>query len=74
MNRNDVIYFIKHETQLLDESAGEFISSCEELIRGTWDVTFEEQLTIRIETTIISNSREKYTIFSRVYESQKRNL
>ena len=49
MNRNDIIYFIKHETQLLDESAGEFISSCEELIRGTWDVTFEQQLTIRIE-------------------------
>ena len=49
MNQNDVIYFIKHETQLLDESVGEFISSCEELIRGTWDVTFEEQLTIRIE-------------------------
>ena len=49
MNQSDVIYFIKHETQLLDESAGEFISNCEELIRGTWDVTFEEQLTIRIE-------------------------
>ena len=49
MNHNDVIYFIKHETQLLDESVGEFISSCEELICGTWDVTFEEQLTIRIE-------------------------
>ena len=49
MNRNDVIYFIKHETQLLDESAGEFISSCEEIIRGTSNVTFEEQLTIRIE-------------------------
>ena len=49
MNHNDVIYFIKHETQLLDESAGEFISNCEELIRGTWDVTFKEQLIIRIE-------------------------
>ena len=49
MNYNDVIYFIKHETQLLDESAGEFISGCEEHICGTWDVTFEEQLTIRIE-------------------------
>lgn len=49
MNHNDVIYFIKYETQLLDESVGEFISSCEELICGTWDVTFEEQLTIRIE-------------------------
>lgn len=49
MNQSDVIYFIKHETQLLDESVGEFISKCEELIRGTWDVTFEEQLTIRIE-------------------------
>ena len=48
MNRNDVIYFIKHETQLLDESVGEFISKCEELIHGTWDVMFEEQLTIRI--------------------------
>ena len=49
MNQTDVIYFIKHETQLLDESVGEFISKCEELICGTWDVTFEEQLTIRIE-------------------------
>lgn len=49
MNQSDVINFIKHETQLLDESVGKFISSCEELIRGTWDVTFEEQLTIRIE-------------------------
>ena len=49
MNQSDVIYFIKHETQLLDESVGEFISKCEELIRGTWDVTFEEQLIIRIE-------------------------
>ena len=49
MNQTDVIDFIKHETQLLDESAGEFISNCEELIRGTWDVTFEEHLTIRIE-------------------------
>ena len=49
MNRNDVIYFIKHETQLLDESVGEFISKCEEQICGTWEVTFEEQLTIRIE-------------------------
>ena len=49
MNQSDVIYFIKHETQLLDESVGEFISKCEELICGTWDVTFEEQLTIRIE-------------------------
>ena len=49
MNQSDVIYFIKHETQLLDESVGEFISKCEELIRGTWDVAFEEQLIIRIE-------------------------
>ena len=49
MNQTDVIYFIKHETRLLDESVGEFISKCEELIRGTWDVTFEEQLIIRIE-------------------------
>ena len=49
MNQSDVIYFIKHETQLLDESVGEFISKCEELICGTWDVTFEEQLIIRIE-------------------------
>ena len=49
MTQSDVIYFIKHKTLLLDESAGEFISSCEELIRGTWDVTFEEQLIIRIE-------------------------
>ena len=49
MNQTDVIDFIKHETQLLDESVGEFISNCEELIRGTWDVTFEEQLIIRIE-------------------------
>ena len=49
MNQADVIDFIKHETQLLDESAGEFISKCEELICGTWDVTFEEQLIIRIE-------------------------
>ena len=49
MNQTDVIYFIKHETLLLDESSGEFFSSCEETICGTWDVTFEEQLTIRIE-------------------------
>ena len=49
MNKSDVIYFIKHETQLLDESVGEFISKCEEFIHGTWDVTFEEQLIIRIE-------------------------
>jgi hypothetical protein len=49
MNQSDVINFIKHETQLLDESVGEFISKCEELICGTWDVTFEEQLTIWIE-------------------------
>ena len=49
MNQTDVIYFIKHETLLLDESSGEFFSSCEEPICGTWDVTFEEQLTIRIE-------------------------
>ena len=49
MNQTDVIDFIKHETRLLDESVGEFISKCEELICGTWDVTFEEQLTIWIE-------------------------
>ena len=49
MNQSDVLNFIKHETQSLDESVGGFISNCEELIRGTWDVTFEEQLTIRIE-------------------------
>ena len=48
MNQADVIDFIKHETQLLDESAW-VISKCEELICGTWDVTFEEQLIIRIE-------------------------
>jgi hypothetical protein len=56
MNQSDVIYFIKHETQLLDESVGEFISSCEEFIRGTWDVTFEEQLTIRIHRATESHA------------------
>ena len=46
--KEDLIQYIKTQTQLLNEEEGEFISSIEEVGPGTWDVLFEELMTVRI--------------------------
>lgn len=44
----ELIRYIKTQTQLLNEEEGEFISSIEAVGPGTWDVLFEELMTVRI--------------------------
>ena len=46
--KEDLIQYIKTQTQLLNEEEGEFISSIEGVGPGTWDVLFEELMTVRI--------------------------
>lgn len=49
MTRDDVTDFINAHTQLLDETAGEYIDSIQEVEEHLWDVVFNDGMRVRFE-------------------------